>query len=141
MAENVDRVLDFAGLGGSASRCRLRVFWHEGKTVVVMTETGDNESTSVTCAVSVIAARACEFYNLDPSRVLFVEHYPDSRALGNDGALRLDAVFEEHFDRVWFDVSREGADWRLSAPRWKRITREEVERWTGRVWDREFQKI
>ncbi len=139
--QNIDRVLDFAGFGGCASRCRLRVFWHQGLTVVVMTETGDNSGTSVTNCVEHIAAQVCEFYSLDPSRVCFVEHYTDGRTLDKNGELRADPMFEEHFDRVTFGIEREGVNWVLSAPKWKRITREEVERWTGQVWDREFRGI
>ncbi len=107
--------------------------------IVVMTEAADNPGTSVTNAAEIIATMFCERYGLNPRQVIFIEHYPDSRTQARDGSRRRDMMFEEHFDRVTFAaISREGVNWCLALPQWKRMAREQVERLTGQVWEPEF---
>jgi len=132
-----DNLFDYIGYS-CASHCRMRIFKHDNQTVVVMTEVGDNPGTSVTNMVEHIATQACEFYNLDPARCVFIEHYPDNRS---EWALKRDvrdSLLEEHFSRAMFNcITREGVNWCLAQPHWRPIVREELERWTGEVWDAE----
>ncbi len=136
----IDTKFEYLGIGGCASHCRLRVFKHGGGVVVVMTETGDNTGTSVTNAIEDVATLVCERFSLNPQQAVFIEHYPDSRTPARDGHRRHDAMFEEHFDRVTFaSITREGVNWDLSMPQWKRMAREQVERLTGIVWETEYE--
>ncbi len=135
----IDTKFQYAGIGSCPSHCRLRVFKHDGGVVVIMTETSDNTGTSVTNAIEDVATLVCERFSLNPLQTVFIEHYPDSRTPTRDGHRRPDAMFEEHFDRAVFaSITREGANWRLAVPQWKRMAREQVERLTGTVWEPEF---
>jgi hypothetical protein len=137
----IDTKFSYTGFHGCASFCRLRVFKRDAGAVVVMTETGDNSGTSVTNAVEEVATQACERYSLNPHNTIFIEHYPDSREPSRDGHRRPDAIFEEHFDRVTFaSIAREGVNWSLAVPQWKRMAREQVERLTGKVWETEYER-
>lgn len=139
---NIDTTFNYVGFHGCKSYCRLRIFNNEERHVVVMTETGDNSGTSVTNAVEEVALQVCERYSLNPHQTLFIEHYPDSRTPARDGQRRPAPMFEEHFDRVTFgSITREGVNWRLSVPQWKRMAREQVERLTGKVWEAEFEHV
>jgi hypothetical protein len=105
----------------------------------VISELPDNAGTSVTNAAEIIAELLCERYNLAPAHTLFIEHYPDRRERLRDGTPDpMDVTGAESFDLVTFGgVSREGVNWTLGTPGWKRLAREQVERWTGRVWEPE----
>jgi hypothetical protein len=92
--------------------------------VVIASELADNPGTSVTNWAEHLVTAACRQYGFDPSRILWIEHYPDRRT---PGKTQRDPIFEEHFDLVSFH--RE--DTRFSRPTWTRITRRQVETLLG----------
>jgi hypothetical protein len=134
---SVDTSFSFAGLYGCASCCRVRVF-PGAAPVVVLTETKENEGTSVTNAVEAIAAQVCDFYALDGAEAVFIEHYPDARPAIQRERNIPDPVFEEHFEAVNFERAERGpGGWRMKQPRWQRLTRAQVEALTGQTWEPE----
>ena len=77
MQQTLDRELGFAGLHDFPSRCRLRIYEEEGKSLVaIATELPDNPGTSVTNAASIIAAQVWQMMGRPPADMTFIEHYP-----------------------------------------------------------------
>ena len=90
----------------SSARCRVRV----NGNVVIATELPDNPGMSVTNAAGPLAMQVCQFYEIEPKNLVWIEHYleePDEK---------------ERFDRVSFSFD----SGRLVSPRWRRISKEEV---------------
>lgn len=136
-SQAIDTVFPFIGLYGCASSCRVRVF-PGAAPIVVMTETGDNEGTSITNAVETVAAQVCDFYNLDAQSAVFIEHYPDRRGELKRARKIPDPIFEEHFDAVTFERIERGPNgWRFMRPRWQRLKRAEIEALTRQKWEPE----
>jgi hypothetical protein len=99
------------------AHCRIRLYKHDGRQVVVASEVADNPGMSVTNAAEDLATQVVAYYKLDIERLIWIEHYPADR--------RLDAPTT--FDLVRFTW----AEGTASDPEWRRLTFEEVERLTG----------
>lgn len=97
------------------SHCRLRLFRHDGRHVVVLTEPEGNSGTSVTNAAEYLATRITDHFNLDPTTTVWVEHYGPWREGG------------ETFDFVTFTWHGH----RACRPEGQRVKREEVEQVVG----------
>jgi hypothetical protein len=96
------------------AHCRVRIYEHDGKQVVVATEQPNNSGMSVTNAAEQIASQVVVQYGLDVNNLIWIEHYfyPD----------------EGHsFDLVRFTWD----GFTARQPQWRRLTLEEVERFTG----------
>ena len=91
----------------SSARCRVRV----NNNVVVATELLDNPGMSLTNAAASVAMQVCQYYEILLEQLIWIEHYPEETG------------HEETFDLVYFNFE----SGRLFAPRWKRITKEEVQ--------------
>ena len=91
----------------ASARCRVRV----NNNVVVATELLDNPGMSLTNAAASVAMQVCQYYEIPPEQLVWVEHYPEETG------------HEETFDLVHFSFDLG----KLSAPRWKRISKEEVQ--------------
>ena len=48
---------------------------NEGRTVVIATEVEDNPGTSVTNAAEELACQVCVEFSIDPSQLVWIEHY------------------------------------------------------------------
>ena len=92
----------------ASARCRVRV----SNNVAIATELPDNPGMSVTNAAGLLAMQVCQFYEIEPQKLIWIEHYPEAPDCS-----------EESFDRVQFTFTL-GA---LSDPRWKRISKDEAE--------------
>jgi hypothetical protein len=67
---------EFKGLGGRRAWCRLEVIpLKEGRTAVIATEVEDNSGTSVTNVAEHLASFACDRFQIDPDRLVWIEHY------------------------------------------------------------------
>lgn len=73
-------------------------------SLVIASETG--EGMSVTNAAETIATEVVRRYNIDPARMLFIEHYPESQR---------PKPYGETFDLVtftWDGLTARNPDWR-----------------------------
>ena len=112
----VDRLYDFPGRWEVPSRCGLKIARGRERHVVLATELdADNPGTSVTSFCAELATRLCREFDLDPARLVFIEHCPDRGS-------KL-AVYAETFDRVRLDW--DGT--RFKNPDWTRISKEEAD--------------
>lgn len=100
--------LTFKASNGYPSACELTIY--RDIQLVVVSETG--EGMSVTNANERIATEVVKQYGLDPSRMLFVEHYPESQR---------PKPYGESFDLVTFTWDRHGA----RNPVWRHLPKDE----------------
>lgn len=105
----------FTGLHGCASHCGLEIDrLIDGRWVVVATELEDNPGTSVTNAFEIIATVVCRQFDIDPLRLVWIEHYgyPSAIECGNPRT----------YDLVQFGVACTSARrWHIGSPVWKRM--------------------
>ncbi len=99
---------EYRGLGNAPSACELEVTHHldRGLSVVVATDIG--EGTSVTNFAEQLATLVVERYGIDPTRLIWLEHYQADRY---EGA-------EETWDLVSFTWHGKVA----SSPKWKHLS-------------------
>ena len=110
----------YKGFGGCESQCDLEIH----KNLVIVTEIPENEGTSVTNVAEQLATQICEKFKIDPSKLIWIEHYPE-RGEWKD--------YDESYDLVQFNL--EGGNpffpndskGVLSNPRWTPITKEVAE--------------
>lgn len=123
---------------GIQAHCRLRIYEHDERTIVLWSEQPDNPGMSVTNYAGELATMVIEQHNLDPEHTTFIEHYP--------AAAYRSGRIDESYDLVlfdWRDVSTifnqvlwtqvAGPNVRHIAtnPEWRPLTIEDVERMTG----------
>ena len=119
-----EELFSFTGLGGSASRCRLRLFLPATESgddtyIAVLTDDQDAGGTNITNAVEALTMDVCRRFNLPAQRTVFIEHH-DFRH--RPFAQITFAVPETASGR--FDYSQGQI---LGAPRWKSIDKQSVE--------------
>ena len=130
-----EELFSFTGLGGSASRCRLRLFLPAKESgddtyIAVLTDDQDAGGTNITNAVEALTMDVCRRFNLPAQRTVFIEHHDFRHRLGKND----DPGQEETFAQITFAVP-ETASGRfdysqgqiLGAPRWKPIDKQSVE--------------
>lgn len=116
----VDEVLAFEGLWDAPSKCGLKIAKHEDQHVVIASELWDtNPGTSVTNFCAQLADLVCARFELDPAKLVFIEHCPESGSHME--------IYEETFHRVAF----QRADGQSKDPDWTRLTRQEVDALLG----------
>jgi hypothetical protein len=112
----VDEIYRFAGRWDVPSLCGLRIARRPDRDVVLATELfEENPGTSVTNFCAELATRLVAERGLDPGKLVFIEHSPDTGS-------RLE-FYAESFHRVSF--RRDGA--RFTDPDWSPLTRAEVD--------------
>ena len=113
----MDRYFDFLGQWESPSRCGLKVVHrNDGKTLAIATEIyRQNPGTPVTEWCAPLATAIMKELECTPDTFIFIEHTPNMQS-------KL-AFYEETFDLVDFQVE----DQVLVAPRWSRLTPEQVD--------------
>ena len=134
-----EELFSFTGLGGSASRCRLRLFLPAKESgddtyIAVLTDDQDAGGTNITNAVEALTMDVCRRFNLPAQRTVFIEHHDFRHRLGKND----DPGQEETFAQITFAVP-ETASGRfdysqgqiLGAPRWKSIDKQSVESLVG----------
>jgi hypothetical protein len=113
----VDEIYHFPGMWDVPSLCGLRIARHPDQHVVVATELFEqNPGTSVTNCCAQLANRLVAERGLDPDRLVFIEHSPETGS-------RLE-FYAESFHRVTFRRDATG----LRDPDWSELERAEVDR-------------
>jgi len=75
----VDTLYEFKCLWDRPSKCGLKIIEGSEKLLVIFTELyNDNPGTSITNASALLATQFLKERNLDPQKVIFVEHTPDN---------------------------------------------------------------
>ncbi len=112
----VDSMMNFRGLWDAPSICGLKIARFEDRHVVVVTELWDkNPGTSVTNFCPQLAQLICDEHSLDPKKLIFIEHTPQTGS-------HLE-IYEETFHLVQFSHGPDG----FSDPKWHAVSREEVD--------------
>jgi len=111
----MDRIYHFKGKWDVPSICGLKVIEKSDKTIVIATNLYDeNPGTSISRWSAQLATAICKEQNIDPGKLLFIEHNPDIHS-------RLE-FYQETFDTF----HRE--DDHFTQPQWHRISRDEVDK-------------
>ena len=109
---------DYQGYYGCKSHCTLEIIGN----LVIATEHKDNNGTSITNMAEHLATRVCYAYQIDPQKLIWIEHYPER---GNEW---MHQPIPESWDRVSFDRA-EAPDgvMRFLHPDWKHLDRDTFE--------------
>lgn len=112
----IDRDYHFKGKWEAPSLCGLKVISRPGKTIVIGTNLYKrNPGTSISRWVAQLASDICHEYNVDLNQLVFIERNPDRKS-------NLD-FYKETFDLVEFTFAGN----QLSNPKWKRLSKKEVD--------------
>ena len=97
--------LEFRAVNGYPSSCNITIY--RAVQLIVVEETG--EGMSITNAAERIATEVVKRYDIDPKRMMYVEHYPAEQRL----------LYGESFDLVtftWDGKTARNPDWRHMPP-------------------------
>jgi hypothetical protein len=97
------------------AHCRLRIYQHRERHVVVVTELHSNKNMAITNAWPELVHEIALQYGLDMAHTDWIEHYPQGEYVER-------SVRGDTFDLVTFEND---------APHWRRITLEELEQLIG----------
>lgn len=97
------------------AHCRLRIYHHRERSVVIVTEMADNQEIAITSYWPELAHEIANQYALQLTSTLWLEHYPQ-------GDYALASGRGDTFDQL--ALSDE-------PPHWRRLTLEEVEQLVG----------
>ena len=112
----IDQHYHFKGKWDVPSVCGLKVVELNDKTIVVATNLYEiNPGTSISRWTAQLASSICEEFNIDFSKLHFIERNPDRKS-------NLD-FYKETFDLVEFTVNGN----QFSNPSWKRLSKDEVD--------------
>ena len=112
----IEQEYHFKGKWDVPGICGLKVFRELNKTIVIATNLyKNNPGTSISRWSAQLATAICNNLKIDPEHLVFIEHNPDRKS-------KLD-FYKETFDLVEFD--RNGG--LFTNPRWKRISKKEVD--------------
>jgi len=112
----IDFIHNYLGLWESPSRCGLKIIEKADQTIVIATELYDNNpGTSVTDCNAQLATELCLEKNIDPKKLVFIEHTPDR---GSKLAFYDETFFIVHFD---WDGTKFGN------PQWEEKTKAEID--------------
>jgi len=111
----VDEIYHFKGEWGVLSQCGLKIIRKKKQTIILVTEFYDsNPGTSITSWNTHLVKEICNTYNIDPRKIVFIEHNPEmSPTL---------SFYQETFDRVEFTWDGE----EFSNPKWIRLNLKDV---------------
>jgi len=118
----VDEIYTWTGFGNGFcnwdSRCRIRIFRpHPEQIVVIASDLGQDSGTSITNCADHLATLVVRDFALDPTLLLWIEHYPCNR--------QEDPQVE--FSRVHFSWSGRKA----TKARWSPMSQQEAEALCG----------
>jgi len=124
--EHHDSHYDYLGYSTQPAFCDLLIRWFGGegeedeRIVVVFTELSENTGTSVTNRSEHLATCVCRVFDLDPTRTIFLEHYPER------GKIRSLLECYALLTYTW-QKGEQRALRRATKPRWHYIPLEEAE--------------
>jgi hypothetical protein len=111
----IDQIYNFKGAWDVPSFCGLKIIAKNEKTIVIITELYDsNPGSSVTSWIDKLATELIRKFEIDPEKLILIEHNPDRKS-----SLEF---FKETFDKV-------NLDWdgtKFMNPVWERISKEQV---------------
>ena len=120
-----DNTFNWSGWGGKLSlgsgKCRLRIYdLNKGndrglthlKSIVVVVSDIPGSNVSVRSCNSHVATMVAKDFNIDPHRMLFIEHYPEKTYGAGDSH-----IISEKFDLVEFTWHKDKA----VQPKWKNL--------------------
>ncbi len=112
----IDEIFEFKGLWDMPSKCGLKIIRQEDKVIVIVTDLyHENPGTSVTEFCAQLATIITKEKNIEPEKLLFIQHNPD---IGSKYEF-----LTESFDLVGFRI--EGRQ--LAEPKWTKTSKEKVE--------------
>lgn len=112
----IDEVYHFKGKWELPSLCGLKIVEQSDRTVVIASNLYEsNPGTSISRWIAPLATNICKDFNIPHQKLFFIEHNPDRNS-------KLD-FYKQTFDAVGFSWDGE----KLTDPRWKRISIEEVD--------------
>ena len=83
----------FRGFHGQEAFCRLEILpIADGRTVVIATELEDNPGTSITNVAEHLASHVCDQFQIDPQRLVWIEHYGYASPAGSKDPRTYDLV-------------------------------------------------
>jgi hypothetical protein len=72
---------EFRGLHGRLAACGLeRIDLADGRVVIIATELHDSPGVSVTNFAEELATIVCQRFEIDPKKLVWIEHYPADHA-------------------------------------------------------------
>ncbi|MGE3801655.1 MAG: hypothetical protein AB7H80_11595 [Candidatus Kapaibacterium sp.] len=101
--------------GGRTIECRIRIIENRWNTIVVATDLSDSIYSSITLHTEELATTICESFNIDRSRLIWIEHIPTKLEFGRR---------EDLYDLVHFTCDSIG---NFSHPHWSPLDKEEIE--------------
>jgi hypothetical protein len=110
----IDHIYHFKGAWDIPSFCGLKIIVKKDITIMVVTELYDsNPGSSVTSWIDKLATELIRKFDIDPEKLILIEHNPDRKS-----SLEF---FKENFDKV-------NLDWdgtKFMNPVWERISVEQ----------------
>lgn len=97
------------------AHCRVRIYQHNERYVVVATEMPDNQAIAITNYWPELANEIAQQHNLDLTHTVWIEHYPQ-------GNYAREGERGDTFDQITLENGE---------PHWQRITREAAEQLIG----------
>ena len=112
----ISEVYHFKGKCDLPSLCGITVVVQTVKTIVIATNLYEsNPGTSISRWIAPLATTICEEFNIPSEKLIFIEHNPDRNS-------KLD-FYKQTFDAVEFTWDGE----KLTDPKWRRISKEEMD--------------
>ena len=107
----VDRY-EFRGFHGCTSWCALEILsLKDGRTAVLATEVIDNPGTSITNVCEDLAYWVCVEFSIDPSKLVWIEHY------GYPSPVK--SIGPRTYDLVTFTILPPGHEAVFAEPKWR----------------------
>lgn len=108
---------EYTGFHGCLSVCNLEVY----NNLVICSERGDNEGTSITNMAEHLATAICKQFDITPTKLIWIEHYRAETTIERD----------ETYNIVFFNLTGGGVfdanTFEFSNPRWVSIEKVIVE--------------
>jgi len=112
-----EQVYNFKGLWDLPSICGLKIVKKAEKPIIIATDLYEqNPGTSITEWNTKLAMEICEKFDLNPEKLVFIEHTPDKNT-------------KLEFNReTFFQVSFTLENGKFVNPDWNQLTKEEVDK-------------
>jgi hypothetical protein len=112
-----DQVYHFKGLWDLPSICGLKIVEKADKSIIIATDLYDNNpGTSITEWNSKLAMEICNKYQLNPEKIIFIEHTPNKET-------------KLEFNReTFFQVNFTIENGKFVNPDWNQLTKQEVDK-------------
>jgi hypothetical protein len=118
--ENIEEIIDFKGRLGLPSKCGFRRIIKGEKQIVLVTELyQENPGSSITSVSASLAMQISERFQIPLDTMVYIESSPDMKSKLS------------FYDEVYYEVTFENVDGKLTNPSWKKLTKEEFKNIIG----------